>query len=96
MYAVVRHYTGQGASQLFDALEERKDDVEGVIRGVSGLVSYTMLRTSDGGISVTVCQDKAGADESIRLAREWISQNINAQTNPPVISEGNTIVQLTG
>ncbi len=96
MYAVVRHYTGQGASQLFDALEGRKEDVETVIRAVPGLVSYTMMRTGDGGISVTVCQDKAGTDESVRVAREWIGQNITAQTNPPVISEGNTIVQLNG
>ena len=94
MYAVVRHYTGQGVSQLFDDLEGRKEEVEAVIRSVPGLVSYTMMRTGDGGISVTVCQDKAGTDESIRVAREWISQNITAQTNPPVISEGNTIVQL--
>ena len=94
MYAVVRHYTGQGASQLFDALEGKKEEVEGVIRAVPGLVSYTMIRTGDGGMSVTVCQDKAGADESVRLAREWISQNITVSTDPPTISEGNTIVQL--
>jgi len=39
---------------------------------VPGLVSYTMLRTDDGGISVTVCQDKAGTDESVRLAADYL------------------------
>ncbi len=62
MYAVIRQYSG--ASQLSDELESRKDVVERVIRGVPGLVSYTLLRTDYGGISVTVCQDKAGTDDS--------------------------------
>ena len=94
MYAVVRHYSGQGASQLFDELESKQADVEQLIRGVPGVVSYALLRTGDGGISVTVCQDKAGADESVRLAADWIRQNVTTQSNPPVISEGSTIVQL--
>ncbi len=94
MHAVIRHYTGQGASQLFGELEGRQEEVERLIRGVSGLVSYTLLRTGDGGISVTVCQDKAGTDETVRLAAEWISQNSTASANPPVISEGDTILQL--
>ena len=67
MYTVVRQYSGQGASELFDVLENNKDEVERLIGGVSGLVSYTLLRTNDGGVTVTVCQDKAGTDESIRI-----------------------------
>ncbi len=94
MYAVVRQYSGQGASQLFDELESKQADVEQLIRGVPGVVSYALFRTGDGGISVTVCQDKAGADESVRLAADWIRQNVTTQSNPPVISEGSTIVQL--
>jgi hypothetical protein len=54
MYTVVRQYAGQGASQLFDVLESKKDEVERLIRGGSGVVSYTLQHTSDGGISVTV------------------------------------------
>ena len=92
MYAVVRNYPG--ASQLFDLLESKKDAVESAIREVPGLVSYTLLRTADGGVSVTVCQDKAGADESVRVAAQWVSQNFTGTSNPPAISEGETILQL--
>ena len=53
-----------------------------------------LFRTGDGGISVTVCQDKAGTDESVQVAADWIRQNITTQSNPPVISEGSTIVQF--
>ena len=93
MYAVVRNYSG--ASQIFEELESRKDDVERVIRDVPGLVSYTLFRTTDGGVSVTVCQDKAGTDESVRVASEWIRNNIKSPSNPPAISEGSTILQLS-
>ncbi|MCZ6866206.1 MAG: hypothetical protein O7E55_02595, partial [Chloroflexi bacterium] len=67
-----------------------------VIRGVPGLVNYTMLRTDDGGISVTVCQDKAGTDESVRLAAEWIGGNNAAEwSSPPMLFEGNTILHVS-
>ena len=75
MHAVVRSYSGAGAKELFDLLVQRKDDVETVIRGVTGFVAYTLVQTPDGGISVTVCQDKAGTDESLQRAREWIQAN---------------------
>ncbi|MDH3603914.1 MAG: hypothetical protein OEU26_30265, partial [Candidatus Tectomicrobia bacterium] len=89
MYTVVRQYSGPGASELFDVLENNKDEVERLIGGVSGLVSYTLLRTSDGGITVTVCQDKAGTDQSVQIAADWIRQNAAAVASaPPVISEG--------
>ena len=62
-----------------------------------GLVSYTMARTADGGISVTVCKDKKGTEESVRLAREWISANAGSiGTSAPAVSEGDVIVQITG
>jgi hypothetical protein len=60
MYAVVRTYSGTGAKELFSLLEQRKTDVEAVMRTVPGLVSYTLVRSAEGGIAVTVCRDKAG------------------------------------
>jgi hypothetical protein len=95
MHAVIRNYSGAGAVQLFDLLQERKTEVEAVIRNVPGLVSYTLLRSSDGGVSVTVCQDKAGADESMRVAREWLQKNAsNIGASPPAVMEGSVIVQI--
>lgn len=95
MHAVVRNYSGNGAKQLFDVLETRKVDVETALRKVPGLVNYTLLRSGDGGMSVTVCKDKVGADESVKVASEWIKKNAsNIKANPPVISEGSVIVEI--
>jgi hypothetical protein len=43
---------------------------------------------------VTVCQEKAGADESVRVAADWVRQNAPGATSPPRISEGTTILHF--
>ena len=73
MYAVIRHYKGN--AQLMDELARRTDEVEQLIRGVPGFVSYCLVRTADGGFSVSVFQDRAGTEESNRRAADWIRQN---------------------
>lgn len=95
MYAFLRTYTGPGATKLFDVLEDRRRDVEAAIRGVPGLTSYTLLRTADGGVSVTVCETKEGAEQSLKVAREWIQKNAAATgASPPTVTEGSVILQL--
>lgn len=94
MYAVVRRYSGPGAKELFDLIETRGSEVEGVIRAVSGFKSYSLLRTAEGGLSVTVCKDKAGTDESLRVASEWVKKNQLVPTQPPDVSEGNLLLHL--
>jgi hypothetical protein len=96
MHAVVRTYSGPGATELIDLLEARKDEVEQLIRSVNGFVSYALIRSDAGGATVTVCQDKAGADESVRVARDWVLENAaDIGAAPPAISEGPVILHLT-
>ena len=75
MHAVVRTYSGKGSKKLIDVIEKNKPEVERLIRSVKGFVSYSLVRTSRGGFSVSVYEDKAGTDESVRVARDWISKN---------------------
>ena len=95
MYGVVRTYAGQGAAELFDLLGQREEDVKALISGVPGFVSYAAVRSGDGGVTVTVCEDKAGTDESSRRAAEWVKQNVSATANPPAITEGDTVLQFS-
>lgn len=93
MYGVIRSYAGSGARELFDAIVEARDEVEELIRGVSGFVSYALIRTVDGGVTVTVCEDKAGTDESVQVARDWVAVNASdLGTAAPAVTEGD--VQL--
>lgn len=87
-------YSGGDSSQPFDLIEQRNDEVQTLIGGVPGFISYTAARTTDGGITVTVCGDKTGTDESSKRAAAWVKENSPATVNPPTISEGNTVVHF--
>jgi hypothetical protein len=96
MYVVVRSYSGPGASELFDLLGQREQDVKDLIGGVPGFVSYAAFRSGgDSGMTVTVCEDKAGTDESSRRAAGWVRENVSTTGSPPVITEGSTVLQFS-
>jgi hypothetical protein len=95
MDVVVRTYTGKGTKELFSLLEQRKSEIETLMRSVGGFESYTLARSSngEGGLSMTVCQDKAGTEESGRMAKEWIAKNAgNIGLDAPKVSEGSIII----
>lgn len=94
MHVVIRSYSGQGASDLFDALAQREEEVKSVISTVPGFVSYEAFRTDGGGHTVTTCQDKAGAEESSRRAAEWVKENIGVPVDAPRITEGDTVLHF--
>ena len=94
MHVVIRSYSGQGASELFDLLGQREEDVKALITGVPGLVSYAAFRSNGGGATVTVCQDKGGTDESSRRAAGWVKENVSTTVEPPAITEGDTVLEF--
>ena len=93
MQTVIRQYSGKGAKELFDVLEKRAADVEELMRTVKGFAGYTLARSGDGGFSVTVCQDKAGIDESVQKAKDWIAKNAaSTGAATPEVSEGSVLI----
>jgi hypothetical protein len=94
MYVVVRSYSGQSASELFDLLGEREDDVKELISGVPGFVRYAAFRSGNGGATVTICEEKAGTDESSKRAAAWVKENVTGTVDPPSIAEGGTILDF--
>jgi hypothetical protein len=94
MHVVIRNYSGQGASELFDLAGQRKEDLKTMISGVPGFVSFAAFRTEGGGVAVTVCQDKTGTEESSRRAAEWVKDNVSTTIDPPAITEGSTFLQF--
>jgi hypothetical protein len=96
MYAVTRGYSGKGARELIDILEKNKVEVEGLIKSIKGFVGYLLVRTPEGGFSVSVFQDKAGAYDSVNVARDWIAKNAShTRVAAPMISEGVVILHVT-
>ncbi len=93
MHVVVRSYPGEGASELFDLLGQREDEVKALIQGVPGFVSYAAFRNADGGCTVTVCEDKAGTDASSRRAAGWVTENVSVRVAPEIV-EGDTVLHF--
>jgi hypothetical protein len=95
MHAVVRSYSGENASVVFDLIERDADDIGNAFTAIPGFISYTAIRTADGGVTVTVCDDKNGTDESSKRAAELIKERTDVMINPPEIMEGDTSLHVT-
>ena len=75
MYATMRIY-GE-AEGLADAVAEHKAEIVGLFREIPGFRSYYIVKTGPvSAASVTVYDDKAGAEASSQVARDWISANL--------------------
>ena len=77
MFAVIRHYhfnPNDGAE-----IDRRiREEFVPIIKGAKGFVRYYWLDTGEGeGASLSVFRDKAGADESVRLAADWVKVNLS-------------------
>ncbi len=94
MHVVVRHYTG--SSKLIDELVDRRKDVEDLIRGVKGFTSYYLVRTADGGASVSVFDYERGTTESNTRAAAFIKENLDGvASGPPQIIEGEAVIAFS-
>jgi len=89
MHTTIRRWNG--ASALIAEIERRPQEVEDIISSTPGFVAYHAVKSGDTLISVTVCQDKAGTDETTRRAAEWVRKNVPADALTgltPEITEG--------
>ena len=95
MNAVIRNYSGPGASALVDLLEGRKSEIEDLIRSVDGFVRWFLVRTEGGCATVTVCESKAGTDQSLQMASDWIAENAgDLGVILPDVTEGEIVLQV--
>ncbi|MEA2514229.1 MAG: hypothetical protein QOJ59_3716 [Thermomicrobiales bacterium] len=77
MYAVVRRYTSE-MKNLAEVMAEKHEDLERRMSGLPGFVAYYLIDAGDAVATVTVCDDRAGAEASHALAAEWVKQNLPA------------------
>jgi heme-degrading monooxygenase HmoA len=93
MHVVIRHY--EGSAKLIDELVDRRKDVEELIRGVDGFVAYYLVKTADGGASVSVFEDAAGTTESSKRAAAYLKENLDGvAAGPPEIIEGEAVIDF--
>ena len=89
MFAVIRHYhfdPKDGAE-----IDRRiREEFVPIVKNAKGFVRYYWLDTGDGeGASLSVFKDRAGADDSVRLAADWVKENLSKLlVEKPEIIEG--------
>ena len=89
MFAVIRHYHFDKNNS--DAIDRAiRDEFVPIVRKAKGFQHYYWLDTGDGeGASFGIFNDKAGADESVRLAADYVRDRLSKLlTQKPEIIEG--------
>ncbi len=89
MHATIRRWNA--AAPLIAEIERRTQEVENIVSSTPGFVAYHAVKSGDTLISMTVCQDKNGADEVTRRAAKWVRDNFPADVAvglTPEITEG--------
>ena len=89
MFAVIRHY--QFKSKDGAEIDRRiREEFVPLIKKTKGFVRYYWLDTGKGeGASLSVFNEKAGADESVRLASDYVKERLSKLlTQKPEIIEG--------
>ena len=94
MYATVRTY--EGSAGLVDVLVQNEGTIRELIGGIGGFRAYYLVRVEGGGtVSVSVFDDRSGADESNRVAAEWIRENApDAVSGPPQVFAGEVAISI--
>ena len=95
MYVVVRDYRGE-ASDVVDQAKQRQESLKETMGGIKGLIGYYIVDTGNGGLaSVSIFEDQAGAEESIRVAASWVREHMAQWApNPPNIIQGEVAINL--
>lgn len=91
MYAVVRRY--EGVTDPAEAGRRVDEGFVSLLRQVPGFVAYYWIDAGDGTmVSTSVFDDRAGAEESVRQAADFVTDNLaSLLPNPPQISAGQVV-----
>jgi hypothetical protein len=95
MYAAIRTY------QTSDAREVARRANRGfvpIVSGTPGFVAYYIVDGGEGTVaSVSIFEDRAGADESTRRAAEWVADNLaELAVSGPEVLAGEVRVEARG
>ena len=95
MYAAVRRY--EGITDDAEAGRLVGESFIPLLEHVSGFIAYYWIDAGDGVMaSLSVFDDKAGADESVELAHNGLQENAAALIpNPPQVTEGLVVASDT-
>lgn len=95
MYSVVRIYKMKSAGDIDRVVDATRSGFLPIVTKAPGFMAYTMAAAPDGTlVTIGMFKDRAGADESTRLAADWVRDTLAwSVEGPPKISEGEVRIQ---
>ena len=96
MYVAIRQYQVDPGS-VDEIIRGVNEGLLPIIKDTSGFQDYYALDAGGGRIaSVSVFEDRTGAEESTRMAADWIRENMASLfPNPPEVLQGEVVVHGT-
>jgi hypothetical protein len=87
MFASFRKYNG--APTLADELGKKQDEIKSVLMPVQGFHAYYLIKTGDGALTMTVCENRTGAEEANKVEATWLKDKLPTfASRPPEITTG--------
>ena len=93
---VVRTYSGKGAAETIGLVIASKKDIKKLMRSVKVFVDYSVVKTEDGGFTVTVSKTEKAAATTTAVARDWILKNTSKlKADPPKAAGGEVYLSIS-
>ena len=89
MYASIRRYQVDPDS-VDEVVRQAEEGFVPIVSGAPGFNAYYLVNAGDGVVaSISLFEDQAGAEESNKLAADWVKDTLAALvTGPPEITAG--------
>ena len=95
MYCVVRQYKLKASQEIDPLVETVRSGFLPMVSGQPGFIGYSVAHSEQGDLVTTgFFQDKAAAENSTRLAADWVRDNLaGAVEGPPKVIQGEVRIQ---
>ena len=92
-YAVIRRYTGLDPHAIAEVTRRVNEGLVPILSQLPGFVAYYAVHTGgDVVASISVFEDRAGADESSRRVAAWVKEHLASLVpHPPQFTAGTVI-----
>jgi hypothetical protein len=99
MFATIRRYEAVDKSRTIELAKKADESLVPKLTELPGFGGYSLIDTGNGVISsVAFYETSAQADESTRVASEWVREQRldSALPNPPKVTTGEVVVHKAG
>ncbi len=97
MYVAIRRYQVEPGARD-EVTRQVRDGFVPIISQAPGSRGYEWIQGEDGSmISVSLFDDKAGADDSVRAAKDFVAEHLAQHVpQPPEVTEGEVLLRRAG